>query len=143
MASTRTFPCSVHRRVNTWLLAQCLLLFCIRTQDFFTVPDPSPFLSQNSSFLFGCVMVLTNRLSAVNDTRFTQQHFAPLSVADGSDRSWLRLPLSIDHIIWLTALLHNPILGVSGNSREAMPSVLISCQLGQRFPFFCLPAYQQ
>lgn len=68
LVSTRSLPCSVHGRVNTWFLAQCFLLFCISTQDCFTLPYPSPFLSQNSSFLFGWVMVFTNTLSAVADT---------------------------------------------------------------------------
>lgn len=66
--------------------------------------------------------------------------FASLSVVYGSAQSWLRLPLTVHQIIWLTVLLHSPHLRdqwqfLRGNVKH---SNFLSAVASS--PFFCLSA---
>lgn len=99
---------------------------------FFFLNAWSAFLSQNFSFLFSWIMVLTSMVSTVTGTSLHQ------SVVDESDQSWPRLPLTVHQIIWLTVLPHNPHLRdqwqfLRGDVKHSnfLPTVASS-------PFFCL-----
>lgn len=124
-------PCSVRRRVNTQPLAQCFLLFCISTQDFLQCLVQAHAQVRILHFFLACA----HRHAICSRWRC----FASLPVVDGSDQSWLRLPLTTDHIIWLPVLSHNPLLRAQwqflmGNAKHSnfLPTVASS-------PFFLPP----
>lgn len=70
-------------------------------------------------------------------------HFASLSVVGGSDQIWLRLPLSVDTIVWPTVLLHNPCFRDQWQFLRGIAKHSSFLSTVASFPFFCLPAYQQ
>lgn len=87
--------------------------------------------------------MLTNNIPAVTETTFVQQHLVSLSVADGSDQSWLRPLLTGDQIIWLTLLSHNPHVKAQWKFlwSNAKHSNFLSTVVSSLF--FYLPVYQQ
>lgn len=121
----------MRRRVNTRPLAQCFLFFCISTQDFLQcLVRAHARVRIPHFFLAGA-----HRYAICNHWHC----FASLSVVDGSDQSWLRFPLTTDHIIWLPVLSHNPLLRAQwqflrGNAKHSnfLPTVASS-------PFFLPP----
>lgn len=141
LVSSRTIYYSMHKMVKT---AQCFLLsvficsvFAPRLIFFFYGVHTSPFQNQKSSCIFtvpSCSPLCCFQ-SSVTLSYCQSPH--------ESNHKVVRLPLSVDQIIWLTVLPH------SSHFRDQWQLLWSNAKLSNFLstealsPFFCLPMYQQ